>query len=1119
MSVSGSAPSGERNLVIQASAGSGKTHHLVGRFLRLLLAFREPDRIIALTFTRKAAGEFFDRILGALADAASSGSRAERAAKDFRVDGLTRETALELLRLSADSLHRLSLGTLDSFYSRVLRTFPGEFGIGGNFEIIENAAEAAVRREVFDAVLSDGAGAGEFFQAFRQATFGAEEKRLLPVLEKFVGKYHQLLIACPDRSGWASPSAIWPEMPWWFAEDLSAGKVAERLRELLPGFTELSKGLAGAVGKIADTLPEFQNGAAGKKFDALTLRILANVDGLKDGTQNVIFYRKDLEIDPAMGVALADAGGFIFRAEFASKLQQTEGIYELMRRFEILYHERVRRSGRLSFNDILILLAGAAPDFDGGGGETKTPQLSMLDDLPDAGQRRLQIDFRLDGQFHHWLIDEFQDTSRRQWEVIRGLIDEVIDDDSGDRSFYYVGDEKQAIYGWRGGDSRLFTEVQNRYRDRPDARRIHEEHLDVSWRSGPVILEAVNRVFGNLDGLAELLGEDHAPMIRDRWTHAWGGKHSPSKLTKNRPGYVKFVTVETGRAGEELLLGEKEARWQVVLETLKSIDPAGNELSVAVLMRRNGPAAELADYIRQDGEIPVMVEGKMPVGTDHPVATSFRSLLKFAAHPGDTAAWEHIAMTPALTGLDADSLWRTQFEKPRRVLETLHDRGFGAVFRQWVADLRSGHGSDFDPFTERRIVQIGEACRRFDEDGSRSIEEFLAFLDSYSAADAPSSGVVQIMTIHMAKGLDFDAVILADLKQDAITALRDLDAVKGYDDRRRLRWVLTQPRKDLALCVEPLRSAYLEAEMDTALEELCALYVAMTRAKYANYLVLPKLAKGEKSTAPRNLLARQFENAGCEPFESFVGEVPVTVRYEAGDPDWVAGRRDEKDSEVPAEAVSRPADDRSPVTARRRFPLRRRRIPSDAADRRSWDGAARLFLPGSASAGGLGSAVHGLFEQIEWLDDLSEAEREDRWRAQLLRCPEFADEATRQAAKSLADEEIRSRFLRETWRDPIVWIEKRFEMITGEGEWISGVFDRVILERDDSGAFTGARVVDFKTNQVETEEEIAAAVEHYRPQMTAYRKAMARLTGLEEKSIGCELIFTRPREIRTVEFG
>jgi ATP-dependent helicase/nuclease subunit A len=145
------------NEMILASAGSGKTWQLTNRFIALmaqqLLAGQEvtPERIVAVTFTRKAAGEFFDSILVKLAKAASDPKFAKTLVGDESIDPevandplrpimreLTPDHFRTLLRVFISRMPRLFLGTLDSFFSAILRSFPAEFGLAGDFEILSD---------------------------------------------------------------------------------------------------------------------------------------------------------------------------------------------------------------------------------------------------------------------------------------------------------------------------------------------------------------------------------------------------------------------------------------------------------------------------------------------------------------------------------------------------------------------------------------------------------------------------------------------------------------------------------------------------------------------------------------------------------------------------------------------------------------------------------------------------------------------------------------------------------------------------------------------------------------------------------------------------------------------
>ena len=212
------------NEMILASAGSGKTWQLTNRYIALmaqqLLSGKEvtPERIVAVTFTRKAAGEFFDSILLKLARASSDPKFAKTLIGDESIDPevvndplrpvlreLTQENYLQLLRIFISRMPRLFLGTLDSFFSSILRSFPAEFGLAGDFEILSDyqgsVEREGVYRMVFQRTLpglksrNEGAEAQkDFLEAFRRATFGKEESSIRSVLDQFIESQHGILL-------------------------------------------------------------------------------------------------------------------------------------------------------------------------------------------------------------------------------------------------------------------------------------------------------------------------------------------------------------------------------------------------------------------------------------------------------------------------------------------------------------------------------------------------------------------------------------------------------------------------------------------------------------------------------------------------------------------------------------------------------------------------------------------------------------------------------------------------------------------------------------------------------------------------------------------------------------
>lgn len=1063
------------NEMILASAGSGKTWRLTNRFIKLLARGASPERLIALTFTRKAAAEFLDEILRKLSRAAESDSLASELREQIDEPDFDSALARKLLRAVVDKLHLLSLGTLDSFFHRILRCFPAEFGLASGFDVLEEHEAEVARRDVFAGLFDDGAVSGDFVEAFRLATFGAEEKQLTSKLDWFTRQYHGLYLESPEALRWGGERIIWPDgCPWLRGigdldlECRSLGRAIElmnlpnRVEKMWLEFIEFMRRMA--IGKRWG------------KLRSLPEKLIENYGALRRGGRVVLtLYRKNYEFGPEVCTHSRRLIDYLMFCEVFPHVQRTRGVFQVLAAFEDRYHDQIRRAGRLSFDDVQQLLAGG-----------RTGKLSQT-----GGANRLNIDYRLDGQFDHWLLDEFQDTSLPQWRVIENLVDEVVQDGSDERSFFYVGDVKQAIFGWRGGDSRLFHDIFDHYAAGAEP-RIRETRMEISFRSGPAILEAVNRVFGNRF-LFDRMFPDHSDFVA-RWFKNWG-EHKPH--FSDRKDFFQLLTVpkaeRDGPTGEEM-------RFAVVVNLLEQIRPHEKKMTCGILVRRNSTAAKLADFIRSKTKIPVVIEGDTLIGSDHPVAASFLALMQLAAHPGDRLARKHLAMTPAEV--------RSQRWLVETTLEQIHDRGFTAAFEFWLGLLIDG-GFAPDEFSKRRIEQLQQATREFDETGSRKIDEFSRYAKAFTARESPASGAVQIMTIHKSKGLGFDAVILAEiegLRDDPLTDLGFLSLVanrNGEGRRREIEWVLSMPHQQAGKLDPVLRRTRAKLESEAAFEELCVLYVALTRAKFANYVVCGE--PNEEVASARALVAGAL--ASRESHQENFGEQEASVVCEIGDPNWDQAEEFSPDNRS---AQLQPA--LPPVDAKRRFPALRRLLPSELAEQAAAPkGAARLlFTPNSSVTAAYGTLVHELFEQVDWLDSFDPLELE----ARLNDCVDLDDPqqllARDEVLRSFDAPEIERVFRKSHFSGrPDVWLERRFELIN-DGVWISGTFDRVVVTH------SGAWVYDFKTNRVRTPEEIQAACEVYKTQLATYRTALSKLLGFETNRIHSYLIFTRPGRLREV---
>jgi ATP-dependent helicase/nuclease subunit A len=1046
-----------RHEMILASAGSGKTYALTNRFIRLLAHGAPPERIVALTFTRKAAGEFFDEILKKLARAATSPDATQKLAQEIGAPSMTTADFLRLLRAMVDAMPRLNLGTLDGFFARIVQAFPMELGLDGEFQIMDAATARRERRRVlrrmFSAASEPNAAQKEFIEAFKRATFGVEEKRLSGLLDTFLDDHGETFLAAPNVQQWGDPHRIWREGNAWLVAADGRGAAAQVLRAEL---AELDLNEKQKV-RLNDFFAALVDWAPGAVLPKPLKYIIENAFLAWPELEEIMIERKKVALTPAVRTALRAVVEGVAGAELARQLEMTRGIFSVLRGYEDSYDGLVRRAGRLTFDDVLRLLSpsSGAPKLGRGGRNEE-----------EESEARLLIDWRLDAKFDHWLLDEFQDTSFEQWSVLRNLIDEAVQDPEGRRSLFYVGDVKQSIFAWRGGDPRLFREIFNHYNE-ASPHAIVEGRLDTSWRSGPAVIGMVNRVFGAAHALSEVLPAPAAAA----WSNEWRDHVSA------QPQLGGFA---------ELRHAEDEAgRFAETLKILREVEPARRGLDVAVLVLKNKTATALADYLRREGGLPAVAESDLRVATDNPLTGALLALLRAAAYPGDSLAREHVRMTP-IDALLASAHMESKDALTSKLLAEVHETGFAGTLERWLRRLTPVIGGD--EFSAERGRQLIAAAEQFDESGSRNVAEFLDFAERYTVREADAVGVVRVMTVHKAKGLGFDLVILPDLEGNKLATLRDGLAVRRAADRS-VEWVLDLPTKVFAERDAVLMEHVATAESEAAYENLCLLYVAMTRAKRAMYLIVePPAAKSTSQNFTR-LLRETVGESWSDGDASWFNKILPARNYEKaneGTPSMDAGGWSMRPARRPARTPS--GLKQSALKGSLVFSLER----NGAAD--------------------FGTAVHAHFSEVEWIDGADEVQRlDDAWRA-----GRDENDSGREVIACL-----RAPRLAVLWNRPVqrgrvdVWRERAFEMVV-DGAWVTGIFDRVVVELDERDRALRATVIDFKTDRVASDADVAMAVERHAGQLNLYRRVVAVLTGLKPSQVICQLVFTRLQRVVTV---
>lgn len=875
-----------KNLMILASAGSGKTFQLGNRVIGLIGAQEvDPARIVALTFTRKAAGEFADSVLSKLATCAADPAEAEKLCGQI---GASFPVAPVLARV-VRALPTFQLGTMDGFFARVVRGFQYELGLtGGTFELIEGPKFEAAMADILAEVLGDAlehGGAEDFLQAFRRATLGKEGQGVLRDLEKFLGHWHGFWKSGIPLEGWGG-GAVFGALPEVAAWEQEKHRLAKKLEAACADVKWTDKRQPEKMAQLAVGLVEHTVGSgriAGDFFQSCAKALAA-------GTSPVTLkHYKEFVLEGGAERALREAVALLAGCELAAAVARTRAVAELVSHLDGECERRLRRKGLLGFDDVKVLMGRWTRD-------------------EEARVRREAVDFRLDARYDHWLLDEFQDTSRAEWDGIVPLLDEAATREDG--SLFVVGDRKQAIYGWRGGDVTLFDEVERRYGTNG---HLALRTMPESWRSCPAVLDLVNAVCGDVATIGALFGDE---MAR-RWP--WE-EHVSAKPQVSGESRVEVVA--------------KEDRDERLVALLREIGIGERNLTCGVLVRTNKQVREVASLLREQG-FDVIEEGRRQPVADNAPGVALLHLVRWLADPADAFARQVVAMSPLSVLLEArfGGAWQAAWEG---LLKEARETGFAAM----VEGLMEPLWQELSDFSRRRAGDVIAALAEFDAAGTGTPREAARWIADLEIPQSPGAAAVQVLTIHKSKGLGFDVVVLPEIEDVQVPDHGDFKVARGSREGR--PWLLEPPPSWVRGMV-PAISAVEEAWADDQrYEAMCVLYVALTRAKRGLYVLLPEVPKSRKNAdewaSMANWIARSAGGGG-------------EVLFQSGDPSWWR------------EVGTRETVVRSPSqTLGAAVPRRERTTPSGAKKESSG------IVP-SPTGMAFGSAVHAAFEAVGWLDE------------------------------------------------------------------------------------------------------------------------------------------------------
>lgn len=816
--------------MLVANAGSGKTFALTTRIIRLLIAGVSMDRIAALTFTRKSAGEFLDELLVRLAEAASDKKKLAALAKASDTPELSSADCCELLRHIIDHFGRLGLSTIDSFFARIARQFPLESGLPEEFTIADSASLASARERALAKSFVLGSkgdqGITSMIEQCHQISRKRGERNVFGMLLDQIDTLHQRYLKTPEGCTWGDSTAIWNKQapPFQAAAEIGAA-IDGFANEVSLSNPNLS---VEALANLEAGLEAMRQLEPGQAWSRDIQKFVEQKLSSEPKNNHIRFASKKVdgwaELTPRLRSSRKVLADTLFADILNQILGRAKGLYAFVEQYECVYAKLVRSAGLISFADITTLLAERAADVD----------------QTDALDWRSQVAYRIDQNFDHWLLDEFQDTSRIQWVILRTFIEEVLMDDDAQRSLFYVGDTKQAIYGWRGGDADLFREIFDYYENIKEG-----EALTNSWRSTEPVIKMVNSVFGSMTAIGDALKLPEATL--DRWLTGWN-KHEVAEAIRENSGYATFFSVSE-ESEDDVTPQHAEVR-----RIIEEVDPLARGIQCTVLLRQNKDAAELAAYLQSSG-IAVALEGKSNPCTDNLFGSSVLAALRAVAHPSDSLS------AAIARGLPCASVWGLEdLDRFRsQTLQSIAECGYAKTLQGWIelagfnenegtisASSKKTHADE--AFLQSRAEALLATAENFDmgNTSSEGIDAFIATVESAEVQEAESTEAIRIMTIHQAKGLGFDMVIVSGLDKSSPNSIAD-ELVLGPDGKDP-KWGMLLPRKGIAEADPVLRqqTEHLNAESKT--NELCSAYVALTRAKRALYVISDKLAETSKAT-------------------------------------------------------------------------------------------------------------------------------------------------------------------------------------------------------------------------------------------------------------------------------
>lgn len=822
-------------IALEASAGSGKTHNLTKRYITLLLNFNSEKKetakiqnILALTFANKATVEMKERIIENL----------KKLALGIDVKNLTDSIKLPKNKIQANALIAINtlisnydsfnVRTIDSFINLIIKSCALKLGFSPNYKIlssyndyIDYAVDSFLNKILID-------------------------KEVEQVLNKF---FEQFLIDGENK--WSFKNYISDKFEEFYKKEISKDFV---IKDVSIKYSQTVSSLTNKFNKICNSMTKI------KEFSGLNGKFRCFIEGIKKDTKSlsnissVYFQREELPYNVN-----------------SSRNEQLDELFEDAKK---VIKDFVEFKSEHFYDNYTRIFKYIIDDFDN---RSKKDSVLFLQDINRKvlnifEQNTLvpEVYCRLSSNFKDFLIDEFQDTNKIQWETLKLIVEENL---SQDGSFFYVGDKKQAIYGFRGSDFQIFDLPLKEF-------KIYNPKLytlDINYRSCEAIVDFNNSVFCRenikvlLDCILDKKNVTDVEKYCEQLVNVFENSFQKVSDNKKNSGYVNISCLEYDKSAENNEDNVKDYLYKTIDDIVKTKRFDYKDITI---LCRSGKEVEKTGKWLLEKNINIESFKTLNIINSNIVKELF-SALQFFNSPIDNVSFASFITSSIFlkqTKLSKQEMLKfiqkKSFNKNKQnVLYIEFRKLYPQIWEQWIEEFFNSVGfvavyefmisiiAKYNVMQNfgnegNTILTFLEVISDFETKEQEGLQNFIDYFNNYDKNKSndkffikvPSNNAVKIMTIHKAKGLQFNVVIMPYFY------IEDCSPKNPFCIEDDNKFYFKYIKKESTVYSDKLKDIYYKAYFKNLSDELNILYVATTRAVYEFHALIrqPKNNKNNK---------------------------------------------------------------------------------------------------------------------------------------------------------------------------------------------------------------------------------------------------------------------------------